>query len=484
MRRLVAACLLLLETLAVAAAEVPQTAAQWQGAAVADIEAAYQLLLDNHPGTYDPANPGFASRLSEARTAGLALVAQVRDGGGYQAALSRFNTVIHDGHAGVAFTTPPVAWRWPGFVAAWRGDSMYVYASVPGGPAAGSRIDACDGISIASLVTSNVFAFQGRADEPGNWWTEAVDVFVDKGNPFIKLPHSCSFTLEGKQDSMTLAWSAYTDDMLRWRQQSYNGSVLPVGLSEPRPGLYWAALPEFQPDEAQRAAYRAMYAELRAHPERYRQADALVIDLRGNHGGSSLWSLEFAKALWGDAAVAGRDAARTGKQAVWWRASAGNLAHVRWLVGVLKEQGNTELALSIDSLADGMQQAMARGDKFFVSGVTAAATAASAAPMAFNRPVYVIVPGQCVSACLDALDYFTMFPNTRLIGAPSSADTTYMEVRYQMLESGLAKVVIPNKIYVGRPRAAGQFYLPQISVNDLVWSTETFLKLIEADLKR
>jgi len=98
--------------------------------------------------------------------------------------------------------------------------------------------------------------------------------------------------------------------------------------------------------------------------------------------------------------------------------------------------------------------------------------------------VYVIVPGQCVSACLDALDYFTMFPNTKLIGAPSSADSTYMEVRYQMLESGLAKVVIPNKIYVGRPRAAGQFYLPQISVNDLVWSTETFLKVIEADLKR
>jgi hypothetical protein len=89
-----------------------------------------------------------------------------------------------------------------------------------------------------------------------------------------------------------------------------------------------------------------------------------------------------------------------------------------------------------------------------------------------------------VSACLDALDYFTMFPNTKLIGAPSSADTTYMEVRYQPLDSGLARVVIPTKVYVGRPRAAGQFYTPHITVSDLDWSTASFLKAIEADLKR
>ncbi len=286
---------------------------------------------------------------------------------------------------------------------------------------------------------------------------------------------------------MTLAWSPYTNDMLRWRQQSYNGTTLPVGLSEPRPHLYWAALPEFQPDEAQRAAYRAMSAELRAHPQRYRQADAVVIDLRGNHGGSSLWSLDFAKALWGDDEVARRDRQRMGKQQVWWRTSSGNVVHVRWLVGMLKEQGNVETAEDINRLANAMQQALDRGDKFYVSNAATsgvrATHAADAAPPLFNRPVYVIVPGQCVSACLDALDYFTMFPNTKLIGAPSSADTNYMEVRYQSLDSGLAKVVIPNKVYVGRPRAAGQFYTPQIEVHDLEWSTENFLKVIEADLK-
>ncbi|HEX5343448.1 MAG TPA: S41 family peptidase [Duganella sp.] len=489
MRRLAAACLLAAG--AAMAVEVPQSAAQWQNSAAADIEAAYQLLLDNHPGTYDPANPDFASRLAGARKAGLQLAAQVLDGAGYQAALSRFNAALHDGHAGVVFLAPSsVQWRWPGFVAVWRGDGMYVYASVPGGPAAGSRVESCDGLPIARVVESNVFAFQGRADEPGNWWAEAADVFVDKGNPFIQLPRVCSFSLKGQPFSMTLAWSAYTDEMLRWRRLSYNGDVLPVGLSEPRSRLYWAAMPEFQPDQAQRAAYRVMSAELREHPERYQQADAMVIDLRGNHGGSSMWSLDFASALWGDEEVARRDAARTGAQQVWWRASTGNVKHVRWLVGMLKEQGNAQQAVSINAVADAMQQALEAGERFFVSGArkpdvaSNAAAAATAARPAFTRPVYVIVPGQCVSACLDALDYFTMFPNTKLVGAPSSADSTYMEVRYQPLDSGLARVVIPTKVYVGRPRSAGQFYTPHITVSDLDWSTTNFLTAIEADLKR
>jgi hypothetical protein len=98
--------------------------------------------------------------------------------------------------------------------------------------------------------------------------------------------------------------------------------------------------------------------------------------------------------------------------------------------------------------------------------------------------VYVIVPGQCASACLDAVDTFTRFPNTKLIGAPSSADSTYMEVRTQKVASGLALVLIPNKMYVNRPRANGQGYVPAIYVNDPVWSVDVFRKVVEDDLAR
>jgi len=78
-------------------------------------------------------------------------------------------------------------------------------------------------------------------------------------------------------------------------------------------------------------------------------------------------------------------------------------------------------------------------------------------PAPFTRPLYVIVPGNCASACLDAIDYFKLFPNTKLVGAPSSADSTYMEVRLVVLPGGLGRVVVPTKLYVNRPRGNGVF---------------------------
>jgi len=97
-------------------------------------------------------------------------------------------------------------------------------------------------------------------------------------------------------------------------------------------------------------------------------------------------------------------------------------------------------------------------------------------------PVHVIVPGQCASACLDAIDVFKLFPGTILIGAPSSADSTYMEVRNPKLPSGMARAIIPMKMYVNRPRGNGEFYPADIEMRDLDWSTAHFLRRIEADL--
>lgn len=103
-------------------------------------------------------------------------------------------------------------------------------------------------------------------------------------------------------------------------------------------------------------------------------------------------------------------------------------------------------------------------------------------PAPFTRPVYVIVPGNCASACLDAVDVFKLFPNTRLLGAPSSADSTYMEVRNEKLPGGLARVLVPTKLYVNRPRGNGEFYRPDIPVTALQWTRANFLDAIERDL--
>ena len=474
---------------------LPQNAMQWRQAAIQDIEEATRLTRDNHPGAVDPANPAFLSRLDDARRAGLQLAAQVSSVAGYAAALERFNVKLGDGHAGMVPDVddkllPPD--RWPGFVAVWRGQGLYVFASVAGGPPAGAEVTSCDGKPIRQVITDNLFAFNGRIDEPGHWWARGRRVFMDSGNPFIKLPARCRFALHGKSFEQDLTWRPKDDQGRRWQEEGYNGPTLPVGVSEPRRGLLWAALPTFQPDDRQREAYRAMFKDIETQRRRYLEADAIVIDLRANQGGSSLWSRDFASALWGKGRVERRMAVRSAKTQVWWRASKDNTAYLAQLADQLGQQKQEDAATWARRIHAGMQAALARGEAFYVEQDNPSPPAAAGDPdrdlagdpPPFSRPVYVIVPGQCASACLDALDVFTRFANTTLIGAPSSADSTYMEVRYQKTGSGLATVIIPNKVYVNRARGNGEVYLPAIEVRDPVWSVETFLKVVEADLAK
>jgi Peptidase family S41 len=477
-----------------AASGLPQTPPQWRNAAVRDIQAGYKITVENHPGTFDRTNPGFLKNLKAAKLDGLKLAVKVQDAPGYAAALQAFSTRIHDGHAGMvakldSASLPPE--RWPGFVTVWRGDALYVAAADSGQPAIGAKVTSCDGLPLTTLIARNVFAFQGRVNEPGQWWVRAREVFLDRGNPFIHLPTRCEFQVGGQTSTQALNWVPIGDQAKRWREATYNGDQLTVGISEPRTNLFWVAMPSFQPDEKQRSAYRAMVEDVLQQRQRYLDADAIVIDLRHNRGGSSAWSQSFAKALWGEGRVERRSAHGSANTEVWWRVSKDNTAYVESLVGVLGNEGQVEMATWAKGIAAGMRVALKNGQKFHVEKDDAPAVVQRDAnsdvagdPAALTKPVYVVVPGQCASACLDALDIFTRFPNTKLIGAPSSADSTYMDVRMKTLDSGLATVIIPNKMYVNRARANGQFYVPAIHVRDLEWSTADFLAAVERDLRQ
>jgi hypothetical protein len=473
---------------------LPQTAAQWRAAARRDIDDGIRLMLENHPGVYDASNAGFVQHLDAAGQRARALAERVDSASSYIAAIEAFDATLGDGHA-LIFPQfdegAQVKVRWPGFVTVWREPGLFVVASEPGGPSAGAQVLDCDGKPVKQLIEDNVFAFVGRSNEPGLWWTKARSLFVDDGNPFIQLPRRCRFAQDGKTVERTLMWRPETEQARTWLKDNYNGPTLPVGLTEPRKGLFWAAMPTFQPDEAQREAYRAMFKQIESDRQRLLQADAVVIDLRRNQGGSSFWSRAFADVLWGKDRVERRMNAYSAKTETWWRASQGNTEYMSSLLQQFIDERQTDVVEEARRNRDGMRTALARGDKYYVE-TDEAPKAVPADPRAdlptdpppFTKPVYVIVPGQCASACLDALDVFTQFSSTVLIGAPSSADSTYMDVRVQKLPSGLSSVVIPNKMYVNRTRGNGQFYLPTIYVNDLDWSVETFRKVVEQDLAR
>jgi hypothetical protein len=489
-RRLAALGLASLAAGAWAAAPVlPDSPEGWRAAAQADIEAAVQVTRENHPGARDPHNPGFLAKLDAARRHGLALAAKVNDAAGYSAAVEGFNVRIGDGHAGIRVSIdksarPPT--RWPGFITVWRGEALYVHSSQDGQLAVGSKLLGCDGRTGEQLVRENVFSFEGRVAEAGQWWTAAPNLFINTHNPFVMLPQRCRFESGGTVREHTLAWRELDAEGRRQRIESESGDARPVGMFEARKNLAWVSMPTFHPNEEERAAYRALTRDVETKRSRWLAFDAVVIDLRKNGGGSSAWSVDFARALWGSERVRQARAAFSGKTEVWWRASPDNTDYVFSLVQLLAGQGSQDMAAWARRNAEGMRAALARGDDFHVEKQDSAAAAPdtpdTTAP--FTRPVYVVVPGNCASACLDALDVFTRFPNTTLIGAPSSADSTYMEVRRHPLASGLAVVIVPNKMYVNRGRANGQIYPAAIEVRDVNWSIDSLLRTVEADLAR
>ena len=468
-----------------AAAQMPASPPDWSALAVADVEAVYAETKANHPGMHDPANPGFPALLERARAEALDYARKATTAGGFDASLDRFTAVLNDGHAGAYATLPqdlaPTI-RWPGFVAAWRGDAMYVYKSAEGGPPAGSRIESCDGTPIADWVKTKVFGWRTGAEVAGAWWASARLALIDDGNPFVRLPQTCRFVTDGKAEDRALSWSPVPDYYQEWRNGSINGDLLPIGLEERAPGIQWIAMPDFNPDEAGNAAYQRLYTDLAAKAETIRGARAVVLDLRYNQGGSSLWSLRVAESLWGKEAVKARADRRSAKTAVWWRPTTGNLEEVRGFARLMTEQDDAETAAWVAKLVTAFEAAVAKGETWYVEADEPAAPGTGAPDPLLTVPVYVIVPGQCASACLDAIDVFKLFPNTVLIGSPSSADSTYMEVRDPALPSGMARGIIPMKMYVDRPRGNGEFYAPDIEMRDFDWSTQSFLRRIEADL--
>jgi hypothetical protein len=461
----------------------------WSDAATRDINAAYAVLVENHPGIYDPANPGFRDLLKKAQQQSLELAAQTRDAAGYTAAISRFRAVLNDGHAGVFPTlgkTDIGEPTWPGFIAVWRGNGLYVFGSEADGIARGAKVVSCDGVAIKDLIVRNVFRFMGRADQPGQWWSIAGLVFADMKNPFVTLPKSCVFETSGKTSTQTLAWRPVGQSgktMREWSNRGVRGDVLAPGMTEPEPGIIWIAMPTFSLDEKVKAVYGDLIAKITSDRSKLLGARAIVLDLRGNHGGSSSYSRDIAGALWGKASVDAEMKAHFKDVEIWWRASPGNTEYVRRSAGGASAKGFPDMAASWTKVAEGMQAALDKGDKFYVARNSSDAKPSTVpAEPPLKTPVYVIVPGQCASACNDALDVFTRFPNTKLIGAPSSADSNYLEVRLEKLPSGLASVVIPNKIWVHRPRASGGFYSPAITLSDLDWSTAAFLVVVIQDL--
>lgn len=476
--------LVITSTAAVAAADAQSAAnkesTDWGTTFQGDMRAVRRIILESHPGPVDALNPGFGNWLDAGFEQQMALAESIDTADEYVYAMQKFIGGFRDGHLNIRFDIRRGPARWPGFFMTWRNGTAVVHTVDPAivsELAEGDRLRTCDGQSAEQLIRQRVFDFQFDPALPANWVPAAARAFVDLGNPFVSIPKQCVFVHENHEIALDLEWREFSWDDRRDDYSAARGRARPeAGLSVPETGVFWLQAPTFGPNEAQITAYQDAFRQLRAART---AAKLVVLDLRGNNGGSSMWADLFAEALWDKSP----DNEEEDATFVEWRVSEGNVAYWETVPSRIREQfGDSHpayrwsnhvlrhLAASLKDGPDLWRETPVDGEED--SNDASTADGSSLVTPRYEGTVVVLTDTNCGSACLDAMSLLTEIPGIVHVGTVTSADTQYMESRAAQLPSGLATLVIPIKVYRGRIRPDGGYFTPAIRFKGLHWTDE------------
>lgn len=424
-----------------------------------DATTLHALIIENHPGVHDPLNPGFRASADAGLAEALRRAETATDAGGWWWALRAFVGGFDDGHVQLGLVDQGAGFpaRWPGFLTVYRGADQVVAArdeADPSLPPAGAKLLDCDGAAADRLAEQRIGAFRGR------WFLESQKallgdwLFLNASNPWTPEMRVCRFESEGRVIEHALQWRAIeAADLSARRTALSRGRPADFGLRTLEDGGVWVSMPSFNgnPGSDAHKALTPMLAELAARQAELRSAPFVVLDLRGNGGGSSHWSREIASVLWGEDWVRAHPTPPI--EAIEWRASEDNLAAVQSYLDEWTAAGESEERIAwAREIVDGMTAARAAGQPYWrdVPAPRAPDVVVAPAQLVQGR-VYVLTDPVCASACLDAVDLWKSLGAIQ-IGRETSADTVYMDVRSADLPSGLARLVIPMKVWRGRPR--------------------------------
>ena len=468
------ACALSLAVLPACSALAGEVETSWAQRLRDDAQHLHAVMRDNHPGAVDPENPRFAPALDDALRTALVRAGDVRDAGGYWWALRELQASFDDGHVQLSVKQPlGLPLRWAGVLTRYRNGRHVVAVREEQDatlPPLGAALVSCDGTPAAALAAERLGRFSGRWHLLSQQVDNAPRLLMDEGNPWAPLPQACIFEHAGVDYPVAMRWRSMNRDELamywpRVQPASMNG----IGLRTLPGGITWISLGSFSgnADAESYPKLTALLTEVEARQDAIRRGP-IVLDVRGNGGGSSHWSQRLAETIWGEDA-AQRAAPRS--DAVDWRVSAGNIAHIRAFRDQLRaaDADDAERLAWANEVLSGMETAQRQGLALWRQTDDEDAASTPAPAPATNTParhataprVYVLTDSACASACLDAMDLWKALGIVQ-VGGETSADTTYMEIRGEPLPSGLVWVGVPTKVYRGRKRGANEAYRPDI----------------------
>jgi hypothetical protein len=385
----------------------------WRQMTRADLAFIRDTIAQHHPGPVDVDNPAFSMWFEEGYRQALSRVDEVRGFGGYQHVMRFYVQGFADEHLNLNFWLDLRWHAWAGIVLAWNGAAFEVRRTADDvALAAGAILEGCDGRSAETLWQTNVVPFYARAELAANRFRHAARLLLSNGNPLVERPARCTFLRE----------EGPVEFQLHWRNASAEELRRELTGGEPRPAVArlrnfgengaWISLPSFSPQGA--------------------AAEAMKLALAGLAD---------------------------------YRVSTDNLAHFESLRPMILEQAgeDSEMYRYFDGLVQGMSAALAGGELLFRvhAGAFELAEPPAAAPLFHGRIIY-LTDNVCVSACLHFSDLVLALPRVTHVGQPTSADTTYMEVRDAILLSNNGTLNFATKVYRGLGRGVEGYYAPQI----------------------
>ena len=449
----------LLSLLASAQAPAPPDR-DWAEALRADAQFMHDNIAANHPGPYNKLDPGFSERNDAGLARALERARSVTGYPGYYYALKAYAASFDDGHLGFGLKrdAPPLTAHWPGFLTGFEGGRQIVKTRADDAPLPlGAELESCDGVAADTLAATNVGAFEGRWFLASRRRLRGGQLFVDQGNPFIARPTRCRFVVDGTVREVVLDWRPIDGEALTARVRDTNQMTRePIGVRRFADGTRWFTLSGFDGDPASSdaKALTPLIAAMHADRDAIAAAPRIVLDLRGNNGGSSDWSAQIAEILWGKQ----RLEVLPSTTSVEWRASAGNVETIRELAATMLAAPTASDAVKrwFETTLAGISAAHDRGEPFWREPDEEEQPRTPGAPPAPPAgTVYFVTDSGCASACLDAADLWLALGAIQ-VGQETSADTLYMDVRQDDLPSGLAAMAVPMKVYGGRARASNE----------------------------
>ena len=449
------------------AQETPVPApSDWGQVLAEDARAFHDLIADSHPGPVDELNPGFNMLLDNGLALALARAETADSYPDWYFALQEFQASFNDGHLSLANHAPMGhVWRmaWPGFLTGLRGDGEaerheVVFNQDPAAPPVGAVLVSCDGRPAAALAEDIVGRAVGRWNLRSRRARFASTLFVDQGNPYVQMPSNCLFEVDGSTRAYSLEWRDLPDAV---RDEGFAAAnspryFAPIELRTWVAGV-WIGLGSFDGDLASEAGQQLanLLTEIEARRDEIRAAPVVVFDLRGNGGGSSLWSSRIARLLWGEDRVA---ALSPRSEGVDWRASQGNLETIEMYRDELFAS-QPEARAWAAAIAAGLAESRDAGRPLWRQAGDTSERPALEGPSPMAGRAFVVTDYGCASACLDAVDIFRAM-GAVTVGQETSGDTVYMEIRQQVLPSGRVTARIPMKVYRGRARGDNETVRP------------------------